>query len=278
MKLTFLIQYQGKDFDEISENIDVLLHHGDSVYIIANEQSIRDDLMLAYADESRMNVVYEQDGALPADLSMPRGYLISLKEAFEKEDDADYFITLSDGMIPLVKREVLVDYLQKYPTDIYHVLAKSSESKDLQRRLEHYAFFTNSYSFQTSKIIQAMERFTTRFVHLWKKRTFQDEVIQTLPWFILTRQSAQILVDHFSYCAQTFKMCAYPEELVIGTMLHHFSPVKHHDDNIWACDYVSQQAVPALKNIKKGYLFGAKINPRDNLAIYSSTFDTYCQD
>lgn len=278
MKLAFLVQYQGKDFDEISENIDVLLHEQDRVYVIANEQSVRDDLMLAYTDEPRMTVIYEQDSALPADLSMPRGYLVCMKEAFDQDDPADYFITLSDGMLPLVQRQVLIDYLNQHQTDIYHVLAKSSESSELKRRLENYAFFTNSYSYQTSKMIQGMDHFTTSLVHFFKKRKIQDEVIQTLPWFILTRQSAKVLVDHFGYCTETFKMCAYPEELVIGTMLHHFSPVKHHDDQIWSVDYVSQQPVPVLKEIKKGCLFGAKINPKDNLAIYSSVFDAYCQD
>ena len=82
--------------------------------------------MLAYGNEPSMHLVHKQEAALPGDLSLPRGMIISIADALEEEEENgfkyDAFINLTDGMIPITKKKDLEDYLNKYPEqDIYYV-------------------------------------------------------------------------------------------------------------------------------------------------------------
>ena len=288
MRIAYLMQYTGKDYDEVTENIDQLIDGGDDVYILCNESSVRDDMMLAYCDEPKLQIIYEQDGALPADLSMPRGYLVQMKKALEVEEAEgftyDYFITLSDGMIPIASRDRLIAYLNQHPNkDIYYETANSDEDETLKRRFEDYAFFTNTMDFQKSRLIRGMNKMTSSVVHNFTQREINDTLYLSYPWFVLTRQSAQALVQNRGYCSETFKMCLYPEELAFATMLHKFSDAEHVNENIWLTasdgNYHYQKPVETLsqENITAypDRYFGAKIHSTDNFHVYQNVFDSY---
>ena len=251
MKIAYLMHYMKNNFEEITENLDILINQGDDVYLMVNDDDLRDDLILSYCDTPNLHVAHHQQTALPADMSLPRGFIVLMKDAleFEKEDGSftyDRFIIMTDGMIPTKSKAQLVEYLETHEDeDIYYEVDNSDENVEVKKRFENYAFFTNSYDFQKSKTIRAMNKMTSSLVHSFKKREIEDTIYISYPWFILTHESAKALADNLAYCSNTFKMCLYPEEMAIATMLHKFSNVDHHNENIWAVgkngEYILQQ-------------------------------------
>ena len=285
MRIAYLMHYMKKNFDEITENLDILINQGDDVYLMVNEDDLRDDLVLAYCDTPNLHIAHHQQTALPADMSLPRGFIVLIKDAIEYETEArfqyDRFITMTDGMICTVSKNKLVEYLNQHENeDIYYEVDNSENNEEVNKRFENYAFFTNSYDFQTSKTIRAMNKVTSKLVHSFKQRKIEDTIYVSYPWFILTHESAQILADNLAYCSNTFKMCLYPEEMAIATMLHKFSNVKHHNENVWACgntgEYQFQKPVEKTnKDVIKDKLFAVEVHSDDNLEVYEDYFDAY---
>ena len=279
------MHYMKKNFEELTENLDILINQGDDVYIMVNEDDLRDDLILAYCDTPSLHVAHHQQTALPADMSLPRGFIVLMKDALEYEKEADFtydrVITMTDGMICTVSKNTLTNYLNEHENeDIYYEVDNSDQNEEVKKRFEDYAFFTNSYDFQSSKTIRAMNKVTSKLVHSFKQRKTEDTIYVSYPWFILTHESAQILVDNLAYCSNTFKMCLYPEEMAIATMLHKFSPVNHHNENIWACgkdgEYSFQKP---MENVARDQIqdkfFAALVHSDDNLEVYEDYFDAY---
>ena len=288
MKIAYLILYTEKNYEEITENLDKILDAGDDAYVMINNDDLRDEVFLAYADEPRLNVSTVQSAALPADLSMPRGYICQIEDALKFEEDNefeyDYFITLSDGMLPLVHKEQMDQFLESLDhKDLYYVQSNTDIDEDLKHRIENYAFFTNSYDFQKSKMIRGMNNMTAGIVKKFKKRAIEDTVYLTYPWFILTHESALALADHKVYCSTNFSMCLYPEELCFGTMLKKYSTVEHINKDIWLVgESNSYQFMQPVKELtleevfeNKDKLFGARIHSSSNLDVYQETFDLY---
>ena len=145
MKIAYLILYTEKNYEEITENLDKILDAGDDAYVMINNDDLRDEVFLAYADEPRLNVSTVQSAALPADLSMPRGYICQIEDALKFEEDNefeyDYFITLSDGMLPLVHKEQMDQFLESLDhKDLYYVQSNTDIDEDLKHRIENHAF------------------------------------------------------------------------------------------------------------------------------------------
>lgn len=287
MKIAYLMHYMKNNFEEITENIDILLNQGDDVYLMVNNDDLRDDLILSYCDTSNLHIAHHQQTALPADMSLPRGFIVLMKDAleYEQEDGSftyDRFIIMTDGMIPIASKDKLVKYLDQHPDeDIYYEIANSKENEEVKKRFENYAFFTNSYDFQKSKTIRAMNKMTSGLVHSFKKREISDTIYVSYPWFILTHKSAVALAENLAYCSNTFKMCLYPEEMAIATMLHKFSDVAHHNENIWAIgndgEYHLQKSMEnvSLQAITESKFFAAVVHSDDNLEVYEDYFDAY---
>ena len=287
MKIAYLMHYMKNNFEEITENLDILINQGDDVYIMVNDDDLRDDLILSYCDTPNLHVAHHQQTALPADMSLPRGFIVLMKDAleYEKEDGSftyDRFIIMTDGMIPTKSKAQLVEYLEAHEDeDIYYEVDNSDENEEVKKRFENYAFFTNSYDFQKSKTIRAMNKMTSSLVHSFKKREIEDTIYISYPWFVLTHESAQALADNLAYCSNTFKMCLYPEEMAIATMLHKFSDVNHHNENIWATgkdgEYKLQKPMEnvELEAIKDSTYFAALAHSDDNLQVYEDYFDAY---
>ena len=287
MKIAYLIHYMKKNYDELSENLDTILDAGDDCFLIVNDDDLRDELMLAYANEPRMHLVHKQEAALPGDLSSPRGMIIQISDALEFEEENgftyDAFINLTDGMLPITSKQKLEQYLNQYPDqDIYYIETTSENDPDLMTRFEEYAFFTNSIDFQKSKVIQGMNKFTANIIHNFKQKKLDDVLVLTYPWFILRHESAKALSENLSYCSNNFKMCLYPEELAIGTMLKKFSPLSHHNANIWRVNTDGKyQFETPISNVSRDSLndndayFAAKIHSDDNFDLYQDYFDIY---
>ena len=220
MKIAYLMHYMKNNFEEITENLDILINQGDDVYIMVNDDDLRDDLILSYCDTPQLHVAHHQQTALPADMSLPRGFIVLMKDAleYEKEDGSftyDRFIIMTDGMIPTKsKEEINEDRVKHGKSPLCKV-----KNEEVKKRFENYAFFTNSYDFQKSKTIRAMNKMTSSLVHSFKKREMEDTIYVSYPWFVLTHESAKALADNLAYCSNTFKMCLYPEEMAIATML-----------------------------------------------------------
>ena len=288
MKIAYCIHYLGKSFDELSENVDQLIDQGDDVFVMINDDDLRDQMVITYADDPALHVSQIQQQALHGDLSLPRGQIVQLRNALDaqinEKKSYDRFILLTDGMLPLKSKEEIVCYLDQYPDqDIYYIKATSQEDPSLKKRFENYAFFTNTLSFQKSKMVKGMNTITSKLVHNFKKREIEDTLVLSYPWFILTEKSARALGDAFPYCSNPFKMCLYPEELAIATMLRKFSDVKHHNESVWVVgkngEYQFQEPIEplseeALRSHPKA-LFGATIHPETNLSIYQDYFDAY---
>ena len=202
MKIAYLMHYMKNNFEEITENLDILINQGDDVYLMVNDDDLRDDLILSYCDTPNLHVAHHQQTALPADMSLPRGFIVLMKDAleFEKEYGSftyDRFIIMTDGMIPTKSKAQLVEYLETHEDeDIYYEVDNSDENVEVKKRFENYAFFTNSYDFQKSKTIRAMNKMTSSLVHSFKKREIEDTIYISYPWFILTHESAKALADN----------------------------------------------------------------------------------
>ena len=254
MKIAYLMHYMKNNFEEITENLDILINQGDDVYLMVNDDDLRDDLILSYCDTPNLHVAHR-------------------------------FIIMTDGMIPTKSKAQLVKYLETHEDeDIYYEVDNSDENVEVKKRFENYAFFTNSYDFQKSKTIRAMNKMTSSLVHSFKKREIEDTIYISYPWFILTHESAKALADNLAYCSNTFKMCLYPEEMAIATMLHKFSNVDHHNENIWAVgkngEYILQQPMEnvELDAIKESTYFAALAHSEDNLQVYEDYFDAYTSE
>ena len=205
MKIAYLMHYMKNNFEEITENLDILINQGDDVYLMVNDDDLRDDLILSYCDTPQLHVAHHQQTALPADMSLPRGFIVLMKDAleYEKEDGSftyDRFIIMTDGMIPTKSKAQLVEYLEAHEDeDIYYEVDNSEDNEEVKKRFENYAFFTNSYDFQKSKTIRAMNKMTSSLVHSFKKREIEDTIYVSYPWFVLTHESAKALADNFFY-------------------------------------------------------------------------------
>lgn len=291
MKIAYCIHYLGKSFDELSENIDQLIEFGDDVFVMINDDDLRDEMVITYADEPAVHISQIQQQALHGDLSLPRGQIVQLRNALDAEINEhkhyDRFITLTDGLLPLKSRKEIVKYLDAHEgQDIYYVISDSDQDESIKKRFENYAFFTNTLSFQKSMMVKGMNAITSKIVHNFKQREIEDTLVLSYPWFILTHESAKALADAFPYCSNTFKMSLYPEEMAIATMLRKFSPVPHHNESVWIVgdqgDYKLQSIIQPLSqnaiDTHPKALFGGTIHSDKNLNIYQNYFDAYVKE
>ncbi len=288
MKIAYCMLYTENNYEELSENIDQFLDAGDDVYVMINDDKTRDDTFIAYVDEPRVHVATRQQSAIPADLSLPRGWIYQMMEALDYEEQNekvhyDYFITLTDGMLPIVSKEKMDAFLKNLEgKDCYWIESTTDTDEDLKKRIAEYAFFTNSFDFQKSKVIQGMNNVTASIVKHFKQRDIKDKIVLTYPWFILTRNSAIDLVENFDYCSNTFLMCKYPEELAIGTMLDKFSENEHVNAKFVlsgnSMEYTFEAPIQntTLKDIQAHpeALFATKIHASD-IQTYQDVFDLY---
>ena len=290
MKIAYLMHYIGNDFEELSENIDQLLEQGDHVFVMINDEGLRDDIFIAYGSVPECHIAGMQGAALHGDLSLPRGTILQMREALEQEEDTgvyfDYFINLTDGMMPVRSREEIVAVMESLDgKDNYVTVADSDHSPELKKRMEEYAFFTNSLNFQKSRMLQGMNSLTKNIVKNFKNRETEDVVVQTWPFFVLSHDSAEALAENLAYCSNQFMMCLYPEELCFGTMLRKYSNADHEERKLWITgqgDYQEQAVIQpvTMDQILQApeALFALRVKAKENLPVYQNVFDAYNQN
>ena len=289
MKIAYLV-HSGRDYEETVEQIKQLTKQGDHVFIMINDNDLRDKVGFVYADYARVHISHLQEYAQEGDLSLARGTIIQLKEAVEL-GEFDFFINLTDGMMPLKNRSEIVDFLSKNEgKDFYYEEARSEA--DLKKKSEKYYPFTNSLDFPTNRFMRGFSKLSANCTTaLGFKRKVTDDYRIGSPWFILCLDTAKILAENFDYVSETFKLSWYAEEMYIPMMMNKFVYVNgREDDHInqdlrvigdtgkWQESVGAKPLTDTLISEHPEALFGGKITTDDNMYLYEDLFDIYNQD
>lgn len=285
MKIAYLV-HTARPFEEASELLRQLTKQGDHAFVMINDNDQRDNTAIAFSDQKRIHISRTQEYAQEGDLSLARGTIIQMKEALEI-DDFDYFINLTDGMMPIKTRKEIEQFLQEANgKDFYYVHQK--ETPELKKKAEKYYTFTNMLSFPTSSFMRAFTKGNANFLRLFGLKRTLDEPYQIgSPWFILSKSSAKELTKHFEYVSNAFKMSWYPEEMYIPMMMNKYV-YKHGEDTHVNKDYrvvgpnglwqESSGAKPITKDCILQHpeaLFAGRITTEDDLNLYQEYFDIY---
>ena len=115
MTIAYLI-HSERPYGELQELITQLTKQGDHVFIMINDNELRDQIAFTFMEYSKVHISQKQMYAQEGDLSLARGTLMQMKEALQlKNQEFDYFINLTDGMVPLKSRMEILAYLKQYP-------------------------------------------------------------------------------------------------------------------------------------------------------------------
>ena len=291
MKLAFLV-HTSRDYEEVIEMINQLTKQGDHVFIMINDNDLRDKVAFVYTDYLRVHVSRTQEYAQEGDLSLARGTIIQMKEAIEK-DDFDYFINLTDGMMPLKSRSEIVAFLSEHEgKDFYYDATANYDQVALNKKSKKYYPFTNALDFPRNNFLRSLSKASGSFFSMLGIRRKSEEVYRIgSPWFILSKASAKILAAHFDYVSESYKLSWYAEEQYIPMMMQKYVYVNgRKDDHInqdlrvvgpngtWV---ESSDAKPLAEETLKAHpecSFGGKITAEDTLYLYHEYFDIYNRD
>ncbi|NLC96695.1 MAG: beta-1,6-N-acetylglucosaminyltransferase [Erysipelotrichaceae bacterium] len=285
MKFAYLM-YTDRDFFEISETISQLTKQDDHVFIMINDNSLRDKITIAFSRNKNVHVSTSQDYASVGDLSMSRGTILQLKESYERNDVFfDYYINLSDAMIPIKTREEIVEYLSNNPKDHYYIDSSETENPHLREVFEGYYTLTNIANFPTSKLTRNLTKGISKLLKTFNiQRKIKDKVFIGSPFFILKDDTVEKLAKHYDYVSSTFSMSWYSEEMYLFMMINKFisEDFDHINDDMrllgpngkWETS-VNIQNVTREQILSTEALFAAKIIAEDNPSLYQDYYDIY---
>jgi len=229
MHLAYLLT-SDSEYLEVAALIDSLIVEDDQVFVIHNNPKVMDRLRIYYGNHPEVHLYPAQDFALTGDLSLARGTLVMLREALEST--FDYVINLTDGMAPIKPRDQLVSYLEEHPQDHYLIYSDEHKDPSLRKKYERYYPFTNLSYFQHEGFTRLLSKGLASIIHLFKKRNFPYTYVITSPWFVLSRATARLLVEHFGFLSQNFMLFWYPEEVWLGTMLEMLNHHEHINNDL----------------------------------------------
>ncbi len=288
MKIAYLV-HSDREYDELVETINQLIKQDDHVFIMINDNDLRGRIHFVYAEDRRVHISEKQEFAQEGDLSMARGTMLQMKEAAEL-GGFDYFINLTDGMIPIKSRNEIVAFLEEHNgKDFYYVDRDEKQDPELRKKTLKYYTFTNLLSFPTSNFARGFTKLNARFLNLiGLRRTLEDTIMIGSPWFMISKKSALLLVDHVDYVSTNFKLSWYPEEMYIPMMMEKFV-MKNDSSNHINKDYryigpqshwvESQSARPVSSDASlhlSDALFAASITTApETLHFYEDFFDKY---
>ncbi len=289
MRIAYLV-HTAREYEEIVEMVNQLTKQGDHVFIMINDNDLRDEIFFVYADYNRVHIAKKQEYAQSGDLSMARGMVIQMKDACEL-GGFDYYINLSDGMIPVKTRTEIISFLEAHKGKDFYYTA-DTDADALRTKSERYYPFTNMLAFPTSRFVRFLSRGTAKiFDWMHIRRNLTEEYQIGSPWFMLSDTSAQILSENFSYVAETYKLGWYPEEMYIPMMMNRFVYVNGRSDDHINLDYraigpngmwrESHDADPITAEVLAEHpeaLFAGKITADDTLPLFSDYFDIYNRD
>ncbi|MFV0381834.1 MAG: beta-1,6-N-acetylglucosaminyltransferase [Breznakia sp.] len=281
MKIAYLV-HSYRDYDELIETINQLIKQDDHVFVMINDNDLREKIHFVYAESNKVHISSIQEFAQEGDLSMARGTILQMKEAVRI--GFDYYINLSDGMLPIKSKKEIVEYLKQSNTNFYYVDRSEKEDKHLRKKTLKYYPFTNLLSFPTGKVSRTLSKVFASILNLFGlRRSLDDEILIGSPYFIIKHEAATLLSEHFDYVSQTFKLSWYAEEMYIPMMMKKFNINKHANDDcriLGSCGkWVSSHAVTTINEevIAKHphALFAAKILADTDPGLYQNYFDIY---
>ena len=287
MKIAYLV-HSLRDYDELVENINQLIKQKDHVFIMINDNDLRDDVSFVYADNPYVHISHDQEWGQAGDMALARGTILQLRDAVEMYE-FDYFINLTDSMIPIKTREEIVAFLEENDgKDFYYVDRTEKEDPNLRIQQLKYYTLTNLVAFPTSNFIRkSCTGIASILSALHIRRKLDDEYVIGSPWFMLCADTAEILAENFAYVSTTYKLGWYPEELYIPMMMNKFVYTDGIDKHVnqdyrvagpngtWIENVYGQTLTQELINAHPEALFGGSINTEDNLALYQDYFDKY---
>lgn len=291
MRIAYLLQTNRK-YDEVVEMINQLVKQGDHVFIMINDNELRDEVGFVYVEHDRVHISKRQEYGDEMDMSLARGTVLQMVEALEMEDiEFDYFINLTDGMIPVKTRSEIVKFLEENDgKDFYYVAREEDEA--LLKRVSKYYCFTNLTKGYEKKInIFANKSFASFLSLIGVKRKLTDPYKIGSPWFILSRKSVTQLVQNFPYVSETYKLQWYPEELYIQMMMDKFvytnGDASRHvnkdmrcvgPDGFWVEGKGARTLSEDVLNEHPDALFAGKITAEDNFDLFQKFFDKYNEE
>lgn len=284
MKIAYLV-HSDREYDELVETINQLIKQGDHVFIMINDNDLRDKIRFVYADDQRVHISSIQEFAQEGDLSLARGTIIQMKEAIEL-GGFDYFINLTDGMIPIKSRTEIISCLEANSgNDFYYIDRSEKDDATLRKKTLKYYTVTSLIAFTTSKFVRGSAKLFANILALFAlKRKLDDTIVIGSPWFIITRKSALTLVENYSYVSTNFKLSWYPEEMYIGMMMNKY--VHKNDETHINKDmrYIGPNGtweessggkVILTDSIQSDALFAAKITVEGNFELYEKYYNIY---
>ncbi len=285
MKFAYLM-HSYREFDELTETVNQLIRQGDHVFLMINDDDLRDKVYFVYAESNKVHISHTQEFAQEGDLSMARGTILQMKEAVEREDvQFDYYINLTDAMMPLKSREEIVDYLSQHPGNYFYIDRDETQDPTLRKKFESYYTMTNALSFRKGKITRGVTKGTAKLYHAMNiRRKVNDKIYIGSPYFILNHKAATILTNNYPYVSETFKLSWYAEEMYIPMMFEKWLNIEDHiNDDLRALgpdgSWVESSAPIAITrdalNAKPNALFGGQISTEFDVALYEDYFDIY---
>lgn len=286
MKIAYLMYFDHNKSNEIIAILNELTKQGDHVFVMINDQKARDAVSIASMNKPSVHISHQQEYAQEGDMSLARGTLLQMKEAFETEDAAfDWFINLPEGMLPVVSRQKIVEKLQTADADFYFVARTEKEDPSLRGKLARYYPYTSIVDFARKKKFRGRNLRTAAFLNfLGFRRKLQDPYEIGSPWFILKADTAKMLADNFAYCSENFKLAWYAEQSIIPMMIHRFLPEETHinqdlrvigPDGAWIED---QGLRPITREVLEAHpeaLFGGAFLHSENRELFNEILDRY---
>ena len=229
MRIAYLL-YSGRKYYDIVPVCQKLARQGDHVFIMVSDDKARDEVTVAFAGSRRVHISRKLEFAQEGDMSLARGTLLQIRDALEVDDvHFDYFVNLSEGMLPVKSREEIVSFLEANPGDYYYVDRTEEEDPDLRPKALKYYTYTNMLAFPKNRWVRWNTKAAANFLNfIGVRRKNDDHMVIGSPWFILTNATASVLAENFAYCSDKFKLSWYPEEMVYAMMIEKFMPGHEH--------------------------------------------------
>ena len=216
---------------------------------------------------------------------MARGTIIQMREAVKMEL-FDYYINLTDGMIPLKSRSEIVNFLSENEgKDFYYVDRDEDEDPEIRKQAMKYYTFTNLLAFPKGKFTRSFTKGNAAFFNaIGLRKKEMDKVFIGSPWFMLCNATAEKLVENFDYVSSTFKLSWYAEEMYIPMMIHKFVPESIHvnkdyrvigPSGSWIASQSARSLTYELIQNDPDAFFGGKILVDENPTLFSEYFDIY---
>ncbi len=232
MKIAYLM-YSGRKAYDIIPVCRELVKQGDHCFIMVNDDGPRDEVTVAFGNDPRVHISRNQQFAQEGDMSLARGTLLQMKDALDYDKaEFDYFINLTEGMLPTKPRSEIVKFLEENPGDHYYIDHDESTDPSLRKKALKYYPYTNMIVFPKNAWVRGNCKTMASFLNLFGlKRKQSDQFIIGSPWFIFTKETAQVLAEHYPYCSEHFKLSWYAEEMVYYMMIQKYITNHQHDNH-----------------------------------------------